>query len=507
MHIYARKSHVFLYALKFFSQNSVMRLPRRPPIAVAFFAGSLLCNLPFLRGENVSPVPSLHQWSVIETARDNGHRLANLTPPAVSARSAEADADFVCRPETRYQSIEGFGGALTESTAYVLTQLPASTRAAILKAYFDPQSGIGYTLCRTHINSCDFSLTSWSLDETAGDVELKHFDLTPMRKWLLPVLHQAYDASGSRIRFLVSPWSPPAWMKTNGEMSHGGELKPEDRGAWAAFIAKFITVMDRDEHLPIRYLTVQNEPAASQTWESCLYTAEQERDFVRDHLGPTLAKAGLSEVHLLIWDHNRDLLWARASTVLKDQATAQYVWGTGVHWYAAEHFDQEEQVHAAFPDKALLFTEGCWEGGAKPGQWDRGERYAHNVIGDLTHWCTGWIDWNLVLDLKGGPNHVGNLCDAPILADPATGNVVYQTSFYYLGQFAKFVRPGAVRIGLTSRLKNVEAIAFQNPDGSVVTVISNASDNDASGSLALGSERVHVSVPGHAIQTLVANNR
>ena len=484
-----------------------MRSPRRPSIAVASLAGLLLCNSAFLRGENASSTAPLHQWSVIETARDNGHRLSNLTPPAVSTQRAETDADLVCRPETRYQSIDGFGGALTESTAYVLTQLPASTRAAILKAYFDPESGIGYTLCRTHINSCDFSLTSWSLDETADDVELKHFDLTPMRKWLLPVLHEAYAASGSQLHFLVSPWSPPAWMKTNGEMSHGGELKPEDRDAWAAFIAKFITVMDRDEHLPIQYLTVQNEPAASQTWESCLYTAEQERDFVRDHLGPTLAKAGLSDVHLLIWDHNRDLLWERASTVLKDPAAAKFIWGTGVHWYAAGHFDQEDQVHAAFPDKALLFTEGCWEGGAKPGQWDRGERYAHNVIGDLTHWCTGWIDWNLVLDLKGGPNHVANLCDAPILADPATGNVVYQTSFYYLGQFAKFVHPGAVRIELASHLKDLETNAFQNTDKSVVIVLSNATDHAANASLSLGAERLQLSVPSHTNQTREARNQ
>ena len=481
-----------------------MRLPRRPQLAVAFFAGLWLPFTSFLRGENASTHALSYIWTGVETARDNGHRLTIVTSPTAATPSPEAAADLICRPETRYQTIEGFGGAMTESSAYVLAQLPAPARAAILKAYFDPASGLGYTLCRTHINSCDFSLSSWSLDDTADDVALAHFDWAPMRKWLMPALHQAYDASGAKLRFLASPWSPPAWMKTNGEMSHGGELKSEDREAWAAFIAKFITAMDRDEHLPISFLTVQNEPAASQVWESCLYSGEQERDFVRDHLGPALAKAGLADVHLLTWDHNRDLLWDRASTVLKDPAAAKYVWGTAIHWYAADHFDQEDQVHAAFPDKHLLFTEGCWEAGAKPGQWDRGERYAHNLIGDLSHWVTGWIDWNLVLDLKGGPNHVGNLCDAPILADAATGNIVYQTSFYYLGHFSKYVHPGAVRIGLTSTVKNAETIAFQNPDGSIAVIISNPGDGPLEVSLALARDRVALHVPKHAIQTWIA---
>ena len=165
---------------------------------------------------------------------------------------------------------------------------------------------------------------------------------------------------------------------------------------------------------------MQNEPAAKQTWESCLYTAEEERDFVRDHLGPALHAAGHADVKLLVWDHNRDLLVERATPIYADAEAARYVWGAALHWYVSEDFTQSSALHAAFPDKHILFTEGCWEGGVKLGQWDRGERYSRNMIGDLRNWVCGWIDWNMVLDTRGGPNHVGNWCDAPVLVDAET---------------------------------------------------------------------------------------
>lgn len=440
----------------------------------------------------------------METARDNGHRLFPMAGPRPMPDHG-AGAAIICNPAESFQAIEGFGGALTESTAWVLEQLPKSRRDAILAAYFNPDDGLGYTLVRSHINSCDFSLSTWSLDDTPGDTTLSHFTLAPMRRWLLPVLHEAIATPGARIRFLFSPWSPPAWMKTNGSMTHGGELRADCRDTWARFVVKFVEEMKTKEHIPVWALTVQNEPAANQVWESCLYSAAQERDFVRDHLGPALHAAGLDGVHLLVHDHNRDILDERADTILSDPAAAKYVWGSALHWYVSEDFAASSRLHDRFPDKHILFTEGCWEGGVKLGKWDRGERYARNMIGDLRNWVCGWIDWNMVLDSTGGPNHVGNLCDSPVIVDLKTGEVTFQSSFYYIGQFSRFVHPGAVRIGSTAQLGSLESIAFRNPDGSLAIIVFNPSDNPAHFALRVEGSRLDCFIPEHAIQTYVGS--
>lgn len=304
-----------------------------------------------------------------------------------------------------------------------------------------------------------------------------------------------------RFKLLASPWSPPAWMKTNNRMDAGGALRPEYRDAWARFYVRFVEAMQREEKIPIWALTVQNEPEAVQVWESCIYHPDEERDFVRDHLGPTLAKAGLGGVRLLGWDHNRDLLEERAKALFGDAAASKYLWGAALHWYVSEDFVASSRVHAAFPDKQLLFTEGCWEGGVKLGRWDRGERYAHNMIGDFRNWVAGWIDWNIVLDLDGGPNHVGNLCDAPVLVDTHTGEVQYQSSFYYIAHFSRFVATGARRIVSSGGPAGIESVAFVNPDGTVVSVVLNKNDSPADFTMTVGGQTLGCAIPAHAIQT------
>jgi glucosylceramidase len=450
---------------------------------------------------------NIRAWSLIETARDTGHLLAPVAAPATAAAGATASA-IVCDPAQRFQEIVGFGGALTESAAWVLAQLPAERRAEVLRRYFDPRDGIGYTLARTHINSCDFSLGSWSLDDTPGDTALRDFTLEPMRRWVLPLIHDARrTAGGDRLRLLASPWSPPAWMKTNGAMANGGELRADCREAWARFFVRFLETMQRDEGVPVWALTVQNEPEAKQVWESCLYSPEAERDFVRDHLGPALTHAGFAGVKLLVHDHNRDILEAHAKATFGDLAAAQYVWGAALHWYVSDDFAASSRVHSAFPDKALFFTEGCLEGGMKPGQWDRGERYARNIIGDLRNWVCGWIDWNIALDLTGGPNHVGNFCDAPVLVDTRAGTVSYQSSFYYIGHFSRYVSPGARRIESVGGPSELQSIAFVNPDGSLVVVVLNATDRPLDFALATGGETLSCRIPAHAIHTYLGAER
>jgi len=442
-------------------------------------------------------------WSLHETARDNGRLLAEIAAPA--AGPATSDAIFL-DPATRYQEMIGFGGALTESSAWVLAQLPPERRLEVIRRYYDPKEGIGYTLARTHLNSCDFSLNLWALDEVPGDYDLHHFTLAPMRRWLMPLLQDARRVAGGDANFklLVSPWSPPAWMKTNNRMDDGGSLRGEYAPAWADYYVRFAQAMQQEENFPVWAFTVQNEPEAHQTWESCLYTPEQERDFVKNHLGPALARAGLGDkIKLIGWDHNRDRIEARASALLGDPAAAKYLWGLGVHWYVSDDFAASARTHAAFPDKPILFTEGCCEGGGNIGLWAHGEHYATQMIGDFKHWVAGFFDWNIVLDQRGGPNHVGNFCDAPVIANTVTKEVTYSAAFYYIGHFSKYVRPGARRIAAEGGPAGLQSVAFQNPDGAIVAVVLNPTDDAVSFTLALEGSGLVCRIPAHAIHTYV----
>ena len=437
------------------------------------------------------------------TAQDTPYRLTER-PSLVTDESRATLASLFVNSTVRYQEIEGFGGAFTEAAAHTFTRLPAERQAEFLRAYFDAATGHGYTLCRTHINSCDFSSGNYAYTEVADDTTLHHFSIERDRQALIPLIHAAQRAAGRPLKLLASPWSPPAWMKTNGQMNGGGKLKPAYRAAWAQYYCRYIRAYEQ-EGIPIWGLTVQNEPEAVQTWESCLYTAEEERDFVRDNLGPALAQNGLHDVRLLIWDHNRDVMVERASVVLSDPAAARYVWGTAFHWYVVDCFDNVQLVHDLFPDKHLLFTEGCQEGGPHLGEWQVGERYAHAMINDLNRWTVGWIDWNLLLDETGGPNHVGNFCSAPIIADTRTGELHYQNSYHYIGHFARFVQPGARRILCAPSHDALEAAAFCNPNGHIVVVLLNRTDENRRVVLKINDRPAAAESLAHSIVTLVAD--
>jgi glucosylceramidase len=376
-------------------------------------------------------------------------------------------------------------------------------RDEILKSYFDTNDGNGYTLCRTHINSCDFSLGNYAYDETPGDMKLEHFSIEHDRKQLIPMIKEAAKAAGQPIKLLASPWSPPSWMKTNGEMNHGGKLKPEYRQAWAEYYIRYIREYEK-EGLPIWALTVQNEPMAVQTWDSCIYTAEEERDFVRDYLGPALKKAGLlKNLKLLIWDHNRDLLYERAKVVYDDRKAAQHVWGTAFHWYVGDYFENVQLTHDSWPEKKLLFSEGCVERTVDSGKWEVGERYAKSMIQDLNHWTTAWVDWNLLLDENGGPNHVGNFCLSPIMADTKKGSLIYQNSYFYIGQISRFIKPGAKRVMCANPVDDLETTVFENPDGSIVVVIMNRTENEISVGMNFNHQSAVLENPARSINTYV----
>jgi glucosylceramidase len=438
------------------------------------------------------------------TARDGDARLAPQPPLAADPAHAPADTRARLWVDTRrrFQRIEGFGGAFTEAAAVTWQALPPAAREQFLVDCFDPVRGHGYTLGRVHMNSCDFALGNYAHVEQPDDFALASFSIERDRQALLPFIRAALAAAGRPLELLVSPWSPPAWMKTNGEMNHGGRLKPECRAAWAQCFVRFIRAYEA-EGVPIWAVSVQNEPMATQRWDSCLYSAEEERDFVRDHLGPALHAAGLGHVKIVIWDHNRDGMVERASVVYSDPEAAKYVWGTGFHWYGADHFDHVQRVHDAWPDKALLFTEGCQEGGPHVGSWEVGERYARSILADLNRWTVGWLDWNLLLDERGGPNHVGNFCSAPILADRATGALMHQSAYWVLGHFSRFVRPGARRVLCASSRTEVEATAFVHPEGDVAVVAANRHGHGVATRLAIDGVGWAVDLPPHSISTFV----
>ncbi len=435
----------------------------------------------------------------ILTARDSNNRLseqAALAPLAPQAHSHQPRLWVDSR--RRFQTLQGFGGAFTEAAATTWQRLSATQQAAFLRDCFDPAHGHGYTLCRVHMNSCDFALGNYAHVEAPGDVALASFSIDRDRQALLPMIRAAAQVAGQPLQLLVSPWSPPAWMKTNGRMNDGGKLKPEYRLAWARCYVRFIQAY-ADEGVPVWGVSVQNEPEAHQRWDSCLYTAEEERDFVRDFLGPELAAAGLGHVRIVVWDHNRDLMVERASVILSDPEAAKYVWGTGFHWYGEDHFDHVQLVHDAWPDKQLLFTEGCQEGGPHHGSWDLGERYARSMVNDLNRWTVGWIDWNLLLDETGGPNHVGNLCSAPILAEPARDALLHQSSYFYIGHFARFIKPGAQRVLCAATRQALEATAFVNTDGSLAVVAMNRSEQPLGFALHVDGQTFQAELPPRSI--------
>lgn len=287
-------------------------------------------------------------------------------------------------------------------------------------------------------------------------------------------------------------------------MLHGGKLKPEYYETWAGYYGKFIHAYEK-EGIPIWGLTVQNEPMAIQSWESCIYTAEEERDFLKNYLGPALQKDGLKDKRIIIWDHNRSLMYQRASVVLDDPAAAQYVWGVGFHWYMGDDFENVKRVKEAYPKTHLLFTEACNYpfDFSKINDWQGGETYAKSMINDFNNGAEGWTDWNVLLDEKGGPNHVQNFCYAPIHADTKTGKLYYMNSYYYIGHFSKFIRPGAKRIISSSTTDQLLTTAFLNTDGKIAVVILNLSNQAQPFILWLGGKATRTSSPAHSIITLV----
>ncbi|HEY4935612.1 MAG TPA: glycosyl hydrolase, partial [Puia sp.] len=377
-----------------------------------------------------------HSVTVYTTAENTEYRItktADNLPFADFGQPLETQVCVFVDPTHSFQTILGIGGAITDASAETFAKLPVKVQKQLLTAYYDKVNGIGYTLARTNIHSCDFSSASYTY-VSDGDKELKTFNIDHDRQFRIPLIKQAIAATGGKLTLFVSPWSPPAWMKDNNSMIQGGKLLPQFRQSWANYFVKFINAYQK-EGIPVWGLTLQNEPMAKQTWESCYFSAEDERDFIKTYLGPTLVKQGMADKKLLAWDHNRDLIYQTASTILNDKEAAKYIWGIGYHWYetwtgSAMMFDNVKKVAEAFPDKKLMFTEGCTDrfNAARINEWALGEVYGHSMVNDFNNGTVGWTDWNILVDETGGPNHVGNFCFAPVIGDTKKGELLFTSS-------------------------------------------------------------------------------
>ncbi len=420
----------------------------------------------------------------------------------------EGEVSVFVEPNKTFQTFLGIGAALTDASAEVFAKLPLGKQQEFLQAYFNKDKGIGYTLARTNIHSCDFSSDMYTY-VTEGDAALNSFNINHDKQFRIPFIKQAIAAANGKLTLFASPWSPPAFMKTNKDMLQGGKLNNDFASSWAMYYTKFIRAYEK-EGIPVWGISLQNEPMATQRWESCIYTAEEERDFLKNYLGPTMKKEGLGDKKIIVWDHNRDLMTQRAAVIFSDPEAAKYAWGMGFHWYETwsggqPMFENVAAVNKTYPSKNLLFTEGCAESFKQNDyqRWANGERYGKSMINDFNNGTVGWTDWNILLDETGGPNHVGNFCFAPVHADTKTGEIIYTPSYYYIGHFSKFIRPGAKKINSAASRSQLLTTAFINTDGKIAVVVMNQSDKKVTYNLCIAGSAAVVNILPHAIQTLV----
>ncbi len=410
-------------------------------------------------------------------------------------------------PGITFQRFIGMGAALTEASGYVFSQMDSATQGEFIEQCFSMQ-GNHYSLARLSIQSCDFSLGARPYMKQR-DASLSGFSIDDDWGYIIPLIKAAQRANPD-LQFLASPWSPPAWAKTTHMMKLGGHLKRDSYGIWAGMIVKTLSEYHA-AGIDIERITIQNEPQAIQPWESCLYSAKQEREFLHESLKPALREAGFGHVKTLIWDHNKEGALDRAAEVMHEHQFADDVDGVAFHWYSGDHFEALRVVRDFIgPDKELVFSEGCdsYSAGDPEKELPHAEHYAHEIIGDLEAGANAILDWNILLDAQGGPNHVGNFCDAPVMYDCESDKLNVRLPLRYLGHFSRFIQVGAVRMLTTRYTTDLETCAFANPDGSHVLIVLNRNwwgiDFDLTwNDAAFGSRIASIDAPAHSIQTII----
>ncbi len=465
---------------------------------------------------------------VYETSA-SGNALTKITTFLTDKNSVKIEIN----PNEKFQTITGFGGAFTESSAYLLNRLSDSKRKKIMKAYFSDK-GANYSLTRTHINSCDFSLKHYAYAMVDGDKNLEHFSIEEDKNNnLIPMILEAKSISKDGFNIIASPWTAPPWMKDNKAWV-GGKLLPQYQDTWALYFSKYIDAYKK-EGIDIWGLTVENEPHGNgNNWESMLFSPKEMTDFVQNHLGPKLEKDGKASVKILGYDQNRAGLQEWVDEMYRDEKASKYFAGTAIHWYESTYdfFPAALQyAHNKAPNKYLIETEGCidseipkwqddawyWKKEATDWGWDWASeqdkhlhpkyapvtRYATDIIGCLNNWVDGWIDWNMVLDKQGGPNWFKNWCIAPVIVDPDKDEVYFTPLYFIMAHFSKFIRPGGIKIGCSINHQEISATAVKNLDGSIALVIFNPTEQTQTLEINCDRQTKFISINANALQTVL----
>lgn len=508
-----------------------------------------------------------------------GDKLKPLDNAQFESKSTDGPS-IVIDPNKKKQEILGIGSSFTESAAYVLAHLSETKRKEVMRNLFSDE-GANYSFARTHIGSCDFCVEGkYSYCDSFVDTELSNFSLKPDKDGfstsehpfikndsydLLPMIKEALDIKSSQqendLRIIASAWTAPPWMKDINDWyisGYGGVLNDEHKGLYADYLVKYIKSY-AIEGIPIWGITPINEPEGNNgSWESMHFTAESQRQFIKDHLGPKIKTLKNHNVSLLFYDHNRNHFEEWADTIYSDKECTQYVAGGAVHWYETTHRvfeDVLENVHRKYPHFLIINSEACidaislntnkdtsdqsddyrnewfdndefwwnknatdWAYGLKKDcliesdhvKYTPVHRYAKNIIVSLNHWMNGWIDWNCVLDESGGPNHVGNYCGSPIMINLKSQHIYYTPIYYILSQFSRTIRPGDIALGTVNRTDGIEpnaifASSSINPDGIISVQVLNTTKTDISYNLDIGTQTANLNIKKNSLQTIKIN--
>jgi len=479
---------------------------------------------------NCKGVNSALEVTVYETS-ESGNALKKVNEFSTS----ENKVVIQLNPEEKFQTITGFGGSFTEASAHLLNKLSKENRKKILDAYFS-ENGANYSLTRTTIASCDFSLKNYTYAKVENDLALEHFTIEDDKDDIIPMILEAKAISKEGFNIIASPWSCPPWMKDNKSYV-GGKLLPEYNDTFALYFSKYLEAY-KEEGIDIWGVTVINEPHGNgNNWESTLFSPEEMTLFVQNHLGPKLERDGWNEIKILGYDQNRAGLQEWVDAMYKDEKTSKYFAGTAIHWYEStyEVFPEALQyAHNKAPNKYLIQTEACvdseiphwqddawyWKKEATDWGWDWASekekylhpkyapvnRYAEDIIGCLNNQVDGWVDWNMVLDRQGGPNWFKNWCVAPVIVDDKNDEVYFTPLYYVMSHFSKFMRPGAVKIGCEANNKDLKITAVQNPDNSIALVIFNPTEVKHTLEIQINNQNTVISIDAKALQTVVIKN-
>lgn len=433
------------------------------------------------------------------TTADETQKLA--PEPAVQpAGGAGGGEEISIDSSQRFQRMHGFGAAMTDASAELLSRLEDSRRRAIMAELFGrANGGLGLSFTRLTIGASDFSRTHYSYDDTPGnapDPELRHFSIAPARQYVLPRVREALAINPS-LKVMISPWSPPAWMKTTRSLIKG-QLEPQYYPAFANYLARTVQEFGR-EGVPVSMLTIQNEPDFEPgDYPGMRVNPPQRAIIIGRNVGPTFRSFGL-KTQILDYDHN----WDKPELplgVLADPLARSYISGVAWHCYAGD-VPAQTRVHDAYPNK------DAWETECSGGEWSPkfaevlGWMTDKLIIGASNNWSRGSLLWNLALDPSHGPHHGGcSDCRGVITIDPASGAISRNVEYYVLGHASRFVLPGAYRVAVKRR-DGIEAAAFLNPDGSKVAILHRTS-GEANVSVAIDGELYSVPLAAGSVATL-----